>query len=43
MTDGNAEHGGAAKAWQRWLWFAGLWAAGVATLATVAYILRLFL
>lgn len=28
---------------RRLLWFAGLWAAGVASVATVAYILRLWI
>jgi hypothetical protein len=28
---------------RRWLWFVGLWAAGVATVAVVAYGLRLVL
>lgn len=28
-------------AWRRWAWFVGLWAAGVATVAAVAYAIRL--
>jgi hypothetical protein len=28
---------------RRWLWFVGLWAAGVATVGTVAFIIRLWL
>ncbi len=28
---------------RRWLWFVGLWAAGVMTVAVVAYALRLVL
>ena len=31
---------GAARLWKRLAWFAGLWAAGVATVSAVAYILR---
>lgn len=42
MAGPGAEYGGAGKAWQRWLWFAGLWAAGVVTLAAASYVLRLF-
>lgn len=29
--------------WKRLLWFVGLWAAGVAVVGTVAYILRLWI
>jgi len=29
--------------WQRLLWFVGLWAASVAVVGTVAYILRLWI
>lgn len=29
--------------WKRLLWFVGLWAAGVAVVGTVAYILRLWM
>jgi hypothetical protein len=29
--------------WKRLAWFVGLWAAGVATLAAVAFILRLWI
>jgi len=29
--------------WLRLLWFAGLWVAGVATVATVGYIIRIWL
>jgi len=29
--------------WQRLLWFVALWAAGVAVVGTVAYLLRLWI
>ena len=29
--------------WKRLAWFAGLWAAGVAVVGTVAYLIRLWL
>lgn len=29
--------------WKRLLWFVGLWAAGVAVVGSVAYILRLWI
>lgn len=32
-----------APRWQRLLWFVGLWLAGVLTVATVAYLIRLVL
>jgi hypothetical protein len=34
---------GTAPLWRRLVWFAGLWLAGVATVAAVGYLIRLFL
>ncbi len=33
----------AAPLWKRLAWFVGLWAAGVAAVGTVAYLLRLWI